>query len=109
MRWFIAIFLLFFVPSIVVSGEITLTQNFNAKAFIVNAERDGLWEKSLVVQFPDKRRVLSSGDGFIDAMAVVNHSAHPELWKKVSLEMKTGNEDGGKVYLQYVLVQRCYI
>ena len=102
MRWSIAIFLLFFVPSIVVSEEITLTQDFNAKAFIVNAERDGLWEKSLVVQFTDKRRVLSSSDGFIDATAVVNHSAHPELWKKVSQEMKKENEDGGKFYLQKI-------
>jgi adenosylcobinamide amidohydrolase len=102
MRWFIAIFLLFLIPSIVLSEEITLTQNLNAKAFIVNAERDGLWEKSLVLRFPDKRRVLSSSDGFIDATAVVNHSAHPELWKKVSQGMKTENEDGGKVYLQKI-------
>jgi adenosylcobinamide hydrolase len=102
MRCFVAVFLLLLVPSIVFSGEITLTQNLNAKAFIMNAERDGLWEKSLVVQFPDKRRVLSSSDGFIDATVVVNHSAHPELWKKVSQEMKTENEDGGTVYLQKI-------
>jgi adenosylcobinamide hydrolase len=96
----VAVFFLLLVPSMVLSGEITLTPRLNAKAFIMNAERDGLWEKSLVVQFPDKRRVLSTSDGFMDATAVVNHSAHPELWNKVSQEMKTGSEDGGKVYLQ---------
>jgi len=42
--------------------------------------------------------ILSTNDGFIDAMAVVNHSAHPELWKRVCQEMKTKDEVGGKVY-----------
>ncbi|WP_333654811.1 adenosylcobinamide amidohydrolase [Dissulfurispira sp.] len=92
----ILIFLL--IPSIVMAGEISLPQDLNAKTSVVKAERDGLWEKSLIVQFPERRRVLSTNDGFVDAMAVVNHSAHPELWKKVCQEMKTEHEVGGKVY-----------
>ncbi|MGC9975781.1 MAG: adenosylcobinamide amidohydrolase, partial [Syntrophales bacterium] len=99
---FAAIFLLLFLPSVALSGEINLTQTLNAKAFVIKTEKDGLWEKSLVIQFPATRRVLSSSDGFVDAEAVVNHSAHPDLWKKVSQEMKTGSKDGGKVYLQNI-------
>ena len=49
-----------------------------------------------------RRRILSTNDGFVDAMAVVNHSAHPELWKKVCQEMKTKEEVGGKVYAREI-------
>jgi adenosylcobinamide amidohydrolase len=105
------IFLL--IPSFVIAGDITLPQDLNAKAFVVKSEKDGLWEKTLIVQFYKKvgshkgdnvplvsqrRRVISTNDGFMDAMAVVNHSAHPELWKKVCQEMRTEHEVGGKVY-----------
>ena len=108
----ILIFLL--IPSFVMAGEsIPLPQDLSAKASVIKAERDGLWEKSLIVQFYEKegfhkgdiaplmsqrRRVLSTNDGFVDAMAVVNHSAHPLLWKRVCQEMKTKDEVGGKVY-----------
>lgn len=92
----ILIFLL--IPSFVMAGDIPLPQDLNAKAFVVKSEREGLWEKSLVVRFPERRRVLSTNDGFVDVMAVVNHSAHPELWKRVCQEMKTKDEVGGKVY-----------
>lgn len=102
MRWFFAVLLLFLTPSMGLSKEIILTQNLNAKAFVIKGERDGLWEKSLVVHFPDKRRALSTSDGFVDAMAVVNHAAQPELWGKVCREMKTEKEIGGKVYLQKI-------
>lgn len=97
-RWFIVLFLLFLVPSMALAEEITLAQNLNARAFIIQGQRDGLWEKSLVVQFPGKRRVLSSSDGLVEATAVVNHSAHPELWEKVHREMKTEKESGCNVY-----------
>jgi len=91
--------LIFFMPILLQAGEsIPLPQGADAKAFVVKAERDGLWEKSLIVQFSERRRVLSTNDGFIDAMAVVNHSAHPELWKRVCQEMKTKDEVRGKVY-----------
>jgi len=91
--------LIFFMPILLQAGDgIPLPQDLSAKAFVIKAERDGLWEKSLIVQFPERRRVLSTNDGFMDAMAVVNHSAHPELWKRVCQEMKTKDEVGGKVY-----------
>jgi len=115
----LSVVLVLTIPSGLLAGEITLPQDLNAKAFVIKSEREGLWEKSLVVQFYEKggfytgggfhkgdnvplmsqrRRILSTNDGFVDAMAVVNHSAHPLLWKKVCQEMKTGHEVGGKVY-----------
>ncbi|MDQ5988333.1 MAG: hypothetical protein CSYNP_04093 [Syntrophus sp. SKADARSKE-3] len=81
------------------SEGINLVQGLNAKAFVVRTDRNGLWEKSLVIQFPELRRVLSTKEGFVNAMVAVNHSAHPELWEKISQEMKT---DEGKVYLQVI-------
>jgi adenosylcobinamide amidohydrolase len=95
--------LIFFIPILLQAGEsIPLPQDLSAKAFVTKAERDGLWEKSLIVQFPERRRVLSTNDGFMDAIALVNHSAHPELWKRVCQEMKTKDEVGGKVYSRKV-------
>jgi len=111
--WFIAIWLCTLIPTFVTAGDISLPQDLNARASVIKSERDAFWEKSLVVQFYEKggfhkgdnvplmsqrRRILSTNDGFVDAMAVVNHSAHPELWKKVCQEMKTKEEVGGKVY-----------
>ncbi|MDP3049526.1 MAG: adenosylcobinamide amidohydrolase [Thermodesulfovibrionales bacterium] len=99
--------LIFFMPILPQAGEsILLPQNLNAKAMVIKSERGGLWEKSLIVQFPERRRVLSTNDGFIDAMAVVNHSAHPELWKRVCQEMKTKDEVGGKVYSRKIIKER---
>jgi len=102
MKWFISVILLFLAPSMVWPADISLTQNLNAKAFVMQGERDGLWEKSLVVQFTDPRRVLSTSDGFVNAGTIVNHSAKPELWGKVCREMKTEKEVGGKVYLRMI-------
>ena len=98
MRRFLLVLIFLLIPSFVMAGEIPLPQDINAKAFVVRSETEGLWEKSLIVQFPEKRRVISTNDGYVDAMTVVNHSAHPELWKKVCQEMKTKDELGGKVY-----------
>ena len=113
MRRFLWVLIFLLIPSFVMAGDISMPQDLNAKALVIKAERDGLWEKSLVVQFYEelvshngditplisqRRRVISTNDGFIDAMAVVNHSAHPLFWKKVCQEMKTREEIGGKVY-----------
>ncbi len=102
MRRFLWILIFLLIPSFVMAGDIPLPQPLDAKAFVIKAGEDGLWEKSLVVQFSEKRRSLSTNDGFVGAMAVVNHAAHPELWKKVCQEMKTENEVGGKVYSRKV-------
>ncbi len=102
MRWFIVVILLFITPLFAQSDEITLAPSLDAKAFIVRSNKDGLWEKTLVVQLPEKRRAISTNRGFVDAIAVVNHSAHPELWKEVCREMKTADKVGGEGYLQMI-------
>lgn len=57
-----------------------------ATAEIRLGERDGLWEKTLVVRFPAERRVLSTSDGLLDARAATNHAAHPWLWSRLGKE-----------------------
>ncbi len=82
--------------------EIVLPESVDAKATVVRAEKDGFWEKTLVVKFPAKRRLLSTNTGFLDALAAANHSAHPALWEKVAVTMKTVEGDGGKAYEVHV-------
>ncbi len=96
--WLILSFILI-LPSIATAGDITLPQDLNAKAYVIKGEtKDGFWEKTLIVQFPEMRRIFSTTDAFVDANTVINHSAQPELWKKVCEEMKTKDEVGGKIY-----------
>ncbi len=64
----------------VAAGDIALPPELGAKAFIVQADKKGLWEKTLFVQFPQKRRVLSTNDGIVEVLAAINHAAHPTLW-----------------------------
>lgn len=99
MGW-VLVFLM--IPSFAAAGDISLPPDLRATAFIAKAVRDGFWEKSLVVRFPERRRVLSTKDGFVDVLAVVNHSADPALWKKVCREMRTKEEVGGKIYSRQV-------
>jgi len=82
--------------------EVPLPADVEAKAFVIKKDKDGLWEKTLIIEFPKKRRVLSTIDGFMEVKAVANHSAHPEIWKKVCEEKKTKEEKGGKVYIREV-------
>ncbi|MFO0753493.1 MAG: adenosylcobinamide amidohydrolase [Thermodesulfovibrionales bacterium] len=84
------------------AGEIPLPQGLFSKAEVMKSERDGMWEKSLVVHFPEKRRVLSTTDGWVDALAVVNHAAQPQLWFSMCQVLKTEHEVGGKVYLRNI-------
>ncbi|MGB9667886.1 MAG: adenosylcobinamide amidohydrolase [Thermosulfidibacteraceae bacterium] len=88
--------------SFVLARDLNIPKELMAKVFVIRSERDGFWEKSLVILFPERRRVLSTNSGFVDVLAVVNHSAHPELWKEVCQEMKTDHEVGGKVYMRKV-------
>jgi adenosylcobinamide amidohydrolase/predicted amidohydrolase len=57
-----------------------------AEARILRGERGGLWEKTMLVSFPQPRRALSTFDGLGFVKAVINHSAHPLLWQKVGSE-----------------------
>lgn len=95
----ILILLFLLVPSLAAAEDIALPQGLEAKASIVRSDRDGLWEKTLVVRFPQRRRVLSTNDGLIDAMAAVNCAAHPLLWSRIDETMKTDHETGGKIYM----------
>jgi len=76
---------------------VSLPAEVEAKAFVIKKDKDRLWEKTLIVEFPKKRRVLSTMDGFMEVKAVANHSAHIEIWKKVCEE-----EREGKIYLREV-------
>ncbi|HPX61894.1 MAG TPA: adenosylcobinamide amidohydrolase [Deltaproteobacteria bacterium] len=74
------------VPAMLLAAEIKLPENLHAQAVVKKGGRDGLWEKTLIVSFKERRRTLATFDGLLDAMAAVNHAAHPLLW---------GNSMGG--------------
>lgn len=82
--------------------EISLPSVLNTKAYVKTSERDGLWEKTLVLIFDKERKVLSTNEGFLTSKVVINHSAHPDIWKKVCQELKTKDEVGGIVYVRNI-------
>ncbi len=116
MKKFSVIALILLIPWAVFGQEILLPKEIDARAYVIKDEVGGLWEKTLAVvltgsdkeegQSKDRagqrRRTISTNDGIIDVAAVVNHSAHPDLWKRVCEEMKTRHEVGGKVYLRKI-------
>lgn len=77
----------------------------NARSEILRQEREGFWEKTLVVRFPERRRAISTNDGILDLLMVGNHAAHPGLWLEIERTMKTPQEVGGKVYARLVQEQ----
>ncbi len=85
-----------------VAAEITIPDNVQAKAKVIRAERDGLWEKTLIVSFPEQRRTLGTYDGLVEAKAVINHSAHPVLWQKVGMEFMGKDGKGGRAYSSHI-------
>jgi len=91
-----------FVPVLLFAAEIKLPENLHALAVVKKGERDGLWEKTLIVSFKERRRTLATYDGLVEAMAAVNHSAHPLLWQKVSKEFMDKKGCGGKVYTEHI-------
>ena len=90
--------ILLLLPTWAGAADIIIPDHLQAKASVIRSDRDGLWEKALVIRFPERRRLLSTKDGFVQVFAAVNHSAHPLLWARVSETMKKTDEDGGKVY-----------
>jgi adenosylcobinamide hydrolase len=90
-------------PSLLVAGDIALPQDLDARASIIKSDREGFWEKTLVVRFPHRRHVLSTNNGVVDVTAVANHAAHPQLWSRIDETMKTDHEVGGKVYVRRIL------
>ncbi len=100
MKRIILLLAIFLIPSFAAAEEIALPKDLKARAAIVRSNPNGLWEKTLVVQFPRERRILSTNDGVLNTKVVANHSAHPQLWNCSGDTMKTGHKMGAKVYMQ---------
>jgi predicted amidohydrolase/adenosylcobinamide amidohydrolase len=83
-------------------SPLALPAAVDAEARIVRAEREGLWEKTLLVTFPQSRRTLSTFDGLVDARAAINHAAHPWLWERVSRTFMRADGRGGQAYIEHV-------
>lgn len=98
----VLVVLVLFISSLATASDIKLAPELKAKATIMRGEREAKWEKTLIVEFPQRRRVLSTNDGIVDVMAVANHAAQPELWAWVCETMKTSHEVGGKVYMSMI-------
>ena len=99
-------------PAFVAADDLFLPSGLDARAFIVKSDKDGLWEKTLVVHFPQRRRSLSTNDGIVDVLAVANHAAHSTLWHAAGPAMT--NHDGllAKVYaktIQEKIAQRLHV
>jgi predicted amidohydrolase/adenosylcobinamide amidohydrolase len=82
--------------------EVDLPAEIRATAQILRGERDGYWEKLLIVRFPEARRTLSTSDGLLDARAAMNHAGHPQLWHKLGNEFMGRDGRGGKAYAEHV-------
>lgn len=91
------------LPPAAAAEALPLPAEVMADARIDQRERDGLWEKTLIVRFPEARRALSTSDGLVDSRAAINHGAHPELWKRVSMRFNGQDGRGGKAYTEHVL------
>ncbi len=85
LRW-LPVFLL--LPLWANATETALPDEIGATMQVHRSERDGLWEKTLIVRFAGERRVLSTSDGMLDAQAAINHAAHPKLWHSLGSDSK---------------------
>jgi predicted amidohydrolase/adenosylcobinamide amidohydrolase len=70
------------------AADLDLPAELGASAEVRRGERDGLWEKTLLVRFAGERRVLSTSDGMLSARAAINHAAHPFLWHRLGNDSK---------------------
>lgn len=84
------------------AAGIELPAEVRAEASIIRGERDGYWEKLLLVRFPEARRALSTSDGLLEARAAMNHAGHPLLWHKLGSEFMGRDGRGGKAYAEHV-------
>lgn len=55
------------LPPAAAAEALVLPAEVMADARIDQRERDGLWEKTLIVRFPEVRRALSTSDGLVDS------------------------------------------
>lgn len=80
---------------------VPLPKEIEATAMIISKNaHTPFWEKTLIIKFSKKRKALSTRNGFLDIWIAVNHSASPELWKKVCKEKKKSHKVGGLVYIE---------
>lgn len=93
---------LLLVSALAWADEIDIPANIQAEARIIRGERDGYWEKVLVVTFPGARRTLSTSDGPLDARAALNHAGHPRLWQTLGMRFMGQDGRGGKAYAEHV-------
>jgi predicted amidohydrolase/adenosylcobinamide amidohydrolase len=93
---------LLLVSAVAWAGEIDIPANIQAEARIIRGERDGYWEKVLLVSFPGARRTLSTSDGLLDARAALNHAGHPRLWQTLGMRFMGQDGRGGKAYADHV-------
>jgi adenosylcobinamide amidohydrolase len=96
----LVVFYLLTVSASTQAAALVLPPELKASARVFTTTRDGLWEKSLIVQLNERRHLLSTSDGIISGLGAVNHAAHPLLWKKLSKELATSLQCGGKIYEQ---------
>lgn len=96
----LVVFYLLTVSASTQAAALVLPPELKASARVFTTTRDGLWEKSLIVQLPERRHLLSTSDGIINGLGAINHAAHPLLWKKLAVELATKQQCGGKVYEQ---------
>lgn len=76
-------------PRLAAEQVLTMPAEVVADARILRGEHDRLWEKTLLVTFPEPRRTLSTFDGLAVVRAAINHSAHPLLWQKLGSHEQT--------------------
>jgi len=94
--------ILLVLPALLFAADIKLPANLRSEATIIRGEREHMWEKTLVVSFPERRRTLSTYDGLVEAMAAMNHSANPLLWAKVNDSFMGKDGRGGKTYTEFI-------
>lgn len=82
------------------AAELVLPRELGATVQILATERDRLQEKSLIVRLNQRRHLLSTSDGIMNGLGVINHGAAPQLWKKLAKDLDTELQCGGKVYEQ---------
>ncbi|ABK98851.1 adenosylcobinamide amidohydrolase [Pelobacter propionicus] len=103
MRMFlITLITLLTIPTLLFAADLKLPDDLKAEATIIRGEREQMWEKTLVVRFPERRRTLSTYDGLVDALAAMNHSANPLLWARVNDSFMGKAGRGGKSYTEFI-------
>lgn len=79
--------------------KLLLPSELGVRAKIVKGSLGEYFEKALVIETKRPRKALSTNDGYLQARLVINYSLHPEAWKRVCEEKKSGKLAGGRRHL----------